>query len=506
MAFGFREFLLGAIVYQLAFLLDCMDGKVASIRGLKTSWGGFFDVAGDTARFVSCFSVLALVTLAGHGDTLRLLPVVLYPCARFGLLAMAESRPSSVSRGAIEVCSALAARAQGRAATRHQARHDRGRRADRAHGGTDPARDPDLLRHRRGSPSGPRCRGVRRGPARAPPSRDPSHCQRPLAMTTVLYMNHTSKVSGAERTLLDLLRALPDDVRPVVTSPEGRLADEVRALGVEHLTLRECNLSLKLDLRATPQAMLRLVRAGGEAVGLARRTGARFVHAFSVRSALGCGLGSNVPMVAHAHDALGRGAPSRAVAEVLSRRSRVILAASSYVADRLPRGRHRAPVSVVDNPVDLERFDPTRLRGEAVRAELGIPPTASVLAVVGQITPWKGQDVAVKTLAAIRQRGIDAHLLLVGAAVFTDAMTRHDNLAYYASLEALRESLSLEDKVHFLGEREDVPAVLAATDLTLVPSWKSRSDASSWSRWRWGCRCLPLTREAPPTSCATAAV
>jgi phosphatidylglycerophosphate synthase len=103
-AFGFREFLLGAIVYQLAFLLDCMDGKVASIRGLQTSWGGFFDVVGDTARFVSCFSVLALVTLAGHSDdTLRLLPVVLYPCARFGLLAMAESRPSSVSRGAIEI-------------------------------------------------------------------------------------------------------------------------------------------------------------------------------------------------------------------------------------------------------------------------------------------------------------------------------------------------------------------------------------------------------------------
>jgi phosphatidylglycerophosphate synthase len=102
-AFGFREFVLGAIVYQLAFLLDCMDGKVASIRGLKTSWGGFFDVAGDTARFVTCFSVLALVTVAGHGDTLRLLPVVLYPCARFGLLAVAESRPSSASRGAIQV-------------------------------------------------------------------------------------------------------------------------------------------------------------------------------------------------------------------------------------------------------------------------------------------------------------------------------------------------------------------------------------------------------------------
>jgi glycosyltransferase involved in cell wall biosynthesis len=290
-------------------------------------------------------------------------------------------------------------------------------------------------------------------------------------MTTVLYVNHTSKVSGAERTLLDLLHALPSDVRPIVSSPSGRLADEVRALGVEHLPLRECDLSLKLGVR-TPSAMLRLLRAGAEAGRLARRAGARFVHTFSVRAGLGCGLGSGIPMVAHAHDALGNGPASRAVAEVLSRRARVILAASSYVAERLPQGRGRAPVSVVDNPVDLDRFNPDSISGTSTREDLGIPYDAAVLAVVGQITPWKGQDTALRTLAGLLDRGIDAHLLVVGAPIFTDAMTRHDNLGYEASLELLRDSLSLGDRVHFLGERGDVPALLAASDLTLVPSWE----------------------------------
>ena len=284
-------------------------------------------------------------------------------------------------------------------------------------------------------------------------------------MTRVLYVNHTSRVSGAERTLLDLLRALPPDVTPAVASPEGRLSDEVRNLGIEHLRLRESDLSLKLDVRETSKAMLQLWRAGGEAGRLARRVKADFVHAFSIRAGLGCGLGSDAPLVVHAHDALGAGAASRGVAEVISRRARLILAASNFVAERLPSGRWRAPVTVVDNPVDLDSFDPACVSPTAVRAELGIT-------VVGQITPWKGQDLALRVTAGLLERGLDVHVLVVGAPVFTSHGTRHDNLAYQQLLRGLQSSLGLNGRAHFLGEREDVPEVLAASDLTLVPSWE----------------------------------
>jgi glycosyltransferase involved in cell wall biosynthesis len=291
-------------------------------------------------------------------------------------------------------------------------------------------------------------------------------------MTRILYVNHTARVSGAERTLLDLLRALPADVSPVVASPEGRLGDEVRALGIEHLPLPECDVSLKFEPRATSHALVQLLRAGSETGRAARRVGARFVHAFSIRAGLGCSLASDAPLVVHAHDALGPGAASRGVAEVISRRSRLILAASPFVADRLPRGKRRAPVTVVDNPVDLDSFDPARASASAVREELGIPRDAYVITVVGQITPWKGQDLALRVLAGLLERGLDAHLLVAGAAVFTSKLTRHDNVAYHDSLMELQQTLRLAGRAHFLGEREDVPAVLAGSDLTLVPSWE----------------------------------
>jgi phosphatidylglycerophosphate synthase len=101
--FAADQLVLGAIVYQLSFLVDCMDGKVASMRQLRSSWGGFFDVAGDTVRFVVCFVALALVSLKGQFDAIHLLPALIYPCARFGLLGMAEARPAGGERGGMLV-------------------------------------------------------------------------------------------------------------------------------------------------------------------------------------------------------------------------------------------------------------------------------------------------------------------------------------------------------------------------------------------------------------------
>jgi phosphatidylglycerophosphate synthase len=102
--FATRQLVAGALVYQLSFVADCMDGKVASMRQTQSRWGGFFDVSGDTVRFVACFTALALVTVGGNLDPWHLLPVLLYPCARFGLLGMAEARPTDAGgRGKISV-------------------------------------------------------------------------------------------------------------------------------------------------------------------------------------------------------------------------------------------------------------------------------------------------------------------------------------------------------------------------------------------------------------------
>src|SRR5680860_155079 len=48
-AFATGHLAVGAVIFQLHFLLDCIDGKLARATGKTSTWGGFLDLAGDTA-------------------------------------------------------------------------------------------------------------------------------------------------------------------------------------------------------------------------------------------------------------------------------------------------------------------------------------------------------------------------------------------------------------------------------------------------------------------------
>jgi glycosyltransferase involved in cell wall biosynthesis len=126
----------------------------------------------------------------------------------------------------------------------------------------------------------------------------------------------------------------------------------------------------------------------------------------------------------------------------------------------------------VHNPVDLGRFDPHELGRERARDRLGIDVAADVRAVVGQITPWKGQDDAIRILARLRTQHPRAHLLIVGEPRFVGRSTRYDNREYERSLRALVAELGVSDSVTFMGHRDDVATVMRAADIVLLPSWE----------------------------------
>ena len=118
--------------------------------------------------------------------------------------------------------------------------------------------------------------------------------------------------------------------------------------------------------------------------------------------------------------------------------------------------------------VDRERFSPAARGSTGIREELGLSDSARLLAEVAQITPWKGQDTAIRSLPRIRER-FDAHLLIVGDIAFSSQ--RYDNVGFLHSLEELVRELGVESAVHFFGRRDDIPELIGAIDLLLLPSW-----------------------------------
>jgi glycosyltransferase involved in cell wall biosynthesis len=126
---------------------------------------------------------------------------------------------------------------------------------------------------------------------------------------------------------------------------------------------------------------------------------------------------------------------------------------------------------VLHDGVDPARFAPAPGATTRLRPALDVGPAYPLLGVVGQLTPWKGQDDAIRALARLLPRYPDAHLLIVGEAKFTDPSARYDTGRYRRDLEALAADLGVAGRVLFTGERTDIPAIMAALDLLLVPSW-----------------------------------
>ena len=151
---------------------------------------------------------------------------------------------------------------------------------------------------------------------------------------------------------------------------------------------------------------------------------------------------------------------------------RPVLARSLHQADRvfavseslrqlaLGLGVPPERVRVVGNGVDLERFRP--IDKAQARAALGLSPGAQVLVSVGGLCERKGFHRVIDCLPALREQGIDAHLLVVGG-----ASPEGD---WGDRLRAQARDAGLEACVHFTGAvaSTELHRVLSAADVFVL--------------------------------------
>lgn len=115
-------------------------------------------------------------------------------------------------------------------------------------------------------------------------------------------------------------------------------------------------------------------------------------------------------------------------------------------------------LTVVPNGVDVHRFSPA-IEGARVRAELGLDERVPVVGVIGRLSERrKGADYFLEMAARVHPRYLDARFLIVG-----DGFLRPE-------LEQQARDLDISDVTIFAGERHDIPEVLAALDVFVLPS------------------------------------
>jgi glycosyltransferase involved in cell wall biosynthesis len=110
---------------------------------------------------------------------------------------------------------------------------------------------------------------------------------------------------------------------------------------------------------------------------------------------------------------------------------------------------------VIPNGVDLDRFP---ARQVADLTALGVPAGRRVVTFVGRLHRQKGVEWLIDTAGAWLARLPDCDLLLVGTGPLQ------------GRLESACRAAGIADRVHFAGWRSDVPEILAASSLLVLPS------------------------------------
>jgi glycosyltransferase involved in cell wall biosynthesis len=270
-------------------------------------------------------------------------------------------------------------------------------------------------------------------------------------MLKVLQLIPTLDRSGAEKQMVMLANGLPRDrfrVEVAALTRSGPLEAELRDASIPVTVIGK---PLKVD----PFALARLTRflkAGSFDVVQT------WIFAASAYGRVAARL-AKVPVVVVAEMAVDRwkGRGERWVDRKLATWCDRLVGNSHAVVDfyrglGVPEDR----LAMIYSGVEDE--EPPAIDPAAVRAEFGFPPGAPLVLFAGRLAEQKRVDDLLKALDLVQHVQPDVRTLIAG-----DGPLRE-------RLQETATAYALDGRVRFLGHRDDVPRLLAAADMLVLPS------------------------------------
>ena len=117
--------------------------------------------------------------------------------------------------------------------------------------------------------------------------------------------------------------------------------------------------------------------------------------------------------------------------------------------------------TIIPNGFDTQLFAPSAEARSIVRAELNLPEDTFLIGRMGRFHPMKDPGTFLQAAALLLEIEPDVHFLLVGR-----KMDWENQL-----LQRLIKELSLSERIHLLGERQDIPRLTAALDIASSSSY-----------------------------------
>ena len=272
-------------------------------------------------------------------------------------------------------------------------------------------------------------------------------------MLHILILCEYTSLHGGERSMLATLPGLlSQGFRiTIVCPPQGALVEQVKYLGIESTPFS----LIGPDGKRKSQTVLR-----SQLQKIIEEIAPDVVHANSVSMSrlsgpvLGCtgrlGIG-------HLRDQIKLSATAL---HDMARHHRLLAVSQSTKSWFTNAGIPLDKIRVTHNGVDLQRFTPRSATGYLHR-ELNLPSCARLLCAIGQIGMRKGLDVTLASMRQVFSRLSDVHLLLIGERYSTKQEAR----IFEARLHDCARVEPLQNRVHFLGYRDDISRILGEVSL-----------------------------------------
>lgn len=289
----------------------------------------------------------------------------------------------------------------------------------------------------------------------------------PSEPTPVLFVQTSMPVGGAETLLVNLVQRM-DRKRfapeVVCLKEPGPLGEALMAEGVPvHHSL----LADKYDLRILPRLMHLMRARKYEAVVTVGAGDKMFWGRLAAKLA-------GVPMIASALHSTGW-------PDGVGRLNRLLTPlTNAFIAVAKPHGEFlvdfekfpEQKVVVIPNGVDTDRFAPAP-QDSGVREELGLASNAPLVSLLAALRPEKNHELYLRVAKQVLQQVPEACFLIIG-----DGPCRPDLEAYAKQLGLLDERACGGAPVRFLGNRDDIPSLLAATNVLALTSHNEANPVS----------------------------
>jgi glycosyltransferase involved in cell wall biosynthesis len=279
---------------------------------------------------------------------------------------------------------------------------------------------------------------------------------------SILFVSYTAVLGGGELCLLDFAYAYRDTSQ-VVLLTDGNLKKRLEDLDVKVEVLM-AGRSLA-DVKVS--SGLASLKSIGDLWRIGRQIARKsqdfdLIHANNQKGFVVAAIArlfGGAPVVWHLHDILTANifsATNRRIAVTLANwfASRVIVNSQATGDAFLQAGGNRRLLRTVYNGFDCSKFDQVNDNQRGLREQLNIPRDRPLIGMFSRLSYWKGQHILLEAASKLP----NIHVLLVGDALFGEA-------EYTEKLKNMAMQDQLQGRVHWLGFREDIPALMKACDL-----------------------------------------